>query len=324
MKLPLSPSLLSPFSDSQYLVTDKSTLHLLDRHFSPSPAISGFSNIVAMGRRGAPLLTPVIETVGNRLCVHGVFIDSANFAAMSPRRVLPPEDATVLRAIRQSVFSAGILSPAGMAEIEGFSEEPTLVASEEECVVSEEEDPRGSVVSPLAVQQQQHMERMSMPVTKLSGTKRMTSRGMGMRKPSVGTQAMPSMMPVDLKAKSGNAKANESGNVSKDKPRNTSNEPESQKVILNEKKEAEKPLISQATTEEGIGTTLVRRRLVLQKLNRNQDWKRVLESVGDVSLICTCFDGMGCRLLPRNGGDRDVLIRMIEKCLKSSKETYCW
>ena len=270
-------------------------------------------------------MTPIIETVGNRLCVRGVFIDTTHFTAMSPRRVLPPEDATVLRAIHQSVFSAGNFSPAGMAEIEGFSEEPTLVASEEECVVSEEEDSRGSVVSPLAVQQQQRMERMSMPVTKLSGTKRTISRGTGMRRPSVGVQGMSSTtsstMQVDGKEKSENVKANDTKNDSKSKSQDTPNESESQKISRIGKKEVEKPLVNPNSTEEGIGMTLVRRRLVLQKLNRNQDWKRVLEIVGDVSLICTCFDGMGCRLLPRNAGDRELLIRMIEKCLKSSKET---
>ena len=212
-----------------------------------------------------------------------------------------------------------------MAEIEGFSEEPTLVASEEECVVSEEEDSRGSVVSPLAVQQQQRMERMSMPVTKLSGTKRTISRGTGMRKPSVGVQGMSSTtsstMQVAGKEKSENMKANDTKNDSKSKSQDTPNESESQKISRIGKKEVEKPLVNPNSTEEGIGMTLVRRRLVLQKLNRNQDWRRVLEIVGDVSLICTCFDGMGCRLLPRNAGDRELLIRMIEKCLKSSKET---
>lgn len=150
-------------------------------------------------------------------------------------------------------------------------------------------------------------------------------RGTGMRKPSVGVQGMSSTtsstMQVDGKEKSENMKANDTKNDSKSKSQDTPNESESQKINRIGKKEVEKPLVNPNSTEEGIGMTLVRRRLVLQKLNRNQDWRRVLEIVGDVSLICTCFDGMGCRLLPRNAGDRELLIRMIEKCLKSSKET---
>lgn len=128
-------------------------------------------------------------------------------------------------------------------------------------------------------------------------------------------------MQVAGKEKSENMKANDTKNDSKSKSQDTPNESESQKISRIGKKEVEKPLVNPNSTEEGIGMTLVRRRLVLQKLNRNQDWRRVLEIVGDVSLICTCFDGMGCRLLPRNAGDRELLIRMIEKCLKSSKET---
>ena len=337
-KLPFSPSLFVPFEDSHYLMSNETTIQLMNSSFQPSVSYSNFSHITDLGTHGKTMLTPIVEVNECLLHVSGLFFNTFSGSVSSTEEPYSMEDPSILQIIRNASVPVDPLSPESLSLLESLATDSIICESDGDSgnvpisddvslVVSEEstvhEDTHQGVIltSPLATHQKACMARLSQSVVKSalhagSSTPRLSvipPRSTFSRSRTTDTQS-----PVIPRSSS----CHSSSHISH--PSTPSSTPSSLSHTLVQSVRTtnpspNSPRRSLSISNQTVISTLSRRRSILQRLLRNQDYWRVIDSITDPVLLSTCIDVMQTKLVPTKSEEYLIVSNILKRCLESEK-----
>ena len=335
-KLPFSPSLFVPFEDSHYLMSNETTVQLMNSSFQPGISYSNFSHITDLGTHGKTMLTPIVEVNECLLHVSGLFFNTFSVSIPSTEEPCSMEDQSILQIIRNASVPVDPLSPESLSLLESLTTDSIICESDGDSgnipnsgdgslVVSEEsaihDDTQQTVVltSPLATHQKACMARLSQSVVKStlhagSSTPRLSvipPRATFSRSRTTGTQSA---------ATPHSSACHSSSHISHSPiPSSSSLSHTLVQSVRTTKPSQSSPRRSPSISNQTVISTLSRRRSILQRLLRNQDYWKVIDSITDPVLLCTCLDVMQTKLVPTKSEEYLIVSNILKRCFESEK-----
>lgn len=337
LKLPFAPSLFVPFEDSHYLMSNGMIVQLIDSAFHPGASYSHFSHVVDLGIHGKNMLTPIVEANECLLHVSGLFFNLISDSIPSTEETCSVEDQSILTTIRNASIPVDPLSPASISLLDSLISDSVIcesdgdqvciqASSEGSLVVSEgstmEEEPRKTVMltSPLATHQKAYMARLSQSVVKSAIHSSSTPRlSVIPPRPTVSrpgstlshspaishSSTLPSPPAISHQPSLPSSSSVNRTSIQSTRTIQTPQTSSSHSVL--------------ATSNQSVISTLSRRRTIINRLLRNQEYWKVIDSITDPVLICTCIDVMQERLVPTKSEEYLVVSNILKRCFESDK-----
>ena len=311
-------------------MSNDTTVQILNSSYQAGVSYSHFSHITDLGTHGRTMLTPIVEVNENLLHVSGLFFNTFADSIPSAEEPCSMDDRSILQIIRNASVAVDPLSPESLSLLESLTTDSVICESEDDLgnglssvegslVVSDEstlpDDFQRKVVltSPLATHQKACMARLSQPVVKSTLHPSSSTPRLSVIPRKTFSRSQTSGTPSPIVPRSNSSQS--SSHVSHSPVQSTSSNALVQSVRTTKSVKNSSPSISNQT----VLNTLSRRRTVLQRLLRNQDYWRVIDSITDPILLSTCVDVMQMKLVPTKSEEYRIASTILKRCFESEK-----